>query len=131
MSAAVIDTNVLVFDTFEDSEFHMEASNRLDSIEKWYLPDIVFHELMWFFKSEEYDLSRARFKVEEYLTHEKSVFSQCTTDDVRFASKVNNYSDYNDFIILSIAKRLQFPLFTFDGELIKKAGRHGVQTMKM
>ena len=57
--SAVIDTNVLVFDTFEDSEFHAEASGRLDSIEKWHLPDIVFHELMWFFKSEDYELSRA------------------------------------------------------------------------
>lgn len=127
--SAVIDTNVLVFDTFEDSEFHAEASKGLDSIEKWHLPDIVFHELMWFFKSEDYELSRARFKVEEYLTHEKSVFSQCTTDDIRFASKVSNYSDYNDFVILSTAKRLQLPLFTFDGELRKKAVRHGVKTV--
>lgn len=129
--SAVIDTNVLIFDTFEDSEFHVEASNGLDSIEKWYLPDIVFHEFIWFFKSEDYQLSRARLKIEEYLTHEKSAFSQCTADDVRFASKVGNYSDYNDFIILSIAKRLEFPIFTFDGQLRNKARKYGVQAVKV
>lgn len=130
--SAVVDTNVLIFDTFEDSEFHTEASNELDSAERWYLPEIVFHEFMWFFKSEGLELSRARLKMEEYLTHEKSVFSQCTTDDVRFAySKITNFSDYNDFMILSTARRLQFPLFTFDSELRKKAARHGVHALKI
>jgi predicted nucleic acid-binding protein len=130
VSAVIIDTNVLVFDTFEDSEFHSEASKGLDYIEKWHLSDIVFHEFMWFFKSKGYALSRARLKMEEYLMHEKSVFSQCTSDDVRFAAKVGNYSDYNDFVILSVARRLGFPLFTFDDILKKKASRHGVETFK-
>jgi uncharacterized protein len=131
VSVAVIDTNVLIFDTFEDSEYHAQASKGLDSIERWHLPDLVFHEFMWFFKSQDYQLSRARLKIEEYLTHEKASFLQCTADDVLFASsKVNSYSDYNDFVILSIAKRLKFSLFTFDGELSKKAKKHGVEAVK-
>ncbi len=128
--SAVVDTNVLIFDTFEDSEFHEEASSGLDSIDKWHLPDVVFHEFMWFLKSEHYQISRATLKMEEYLTHEKSIFSPCTADDILFASKVSSYSDYNDFVILSVAKRLELPLFTFDGELKKKAGKHGVKSLK-
>lgn len=130
MSSAVVDTNVLIFDTFEDSEFHEEASGGLDSIEKWHLLDIVFHEFMWFLKSEHYEVSRAALKIGEYLTHEKSVFSSSTADDILFASKVSRYSDYNDFVILSVAKRLEIPLFTFDGELKKKASKHGVKPLK-
>ena len=70
--------------------------------------------------------------MDENLTHEKSVFSQCTPDDVRFAYKNgNSYSDYNDFIILSMAKRLRVPLFTFDAESRKREGKHGVKNVKL
>jgi len=31
---AVIDTNVLIYDTFEDSLYHSEAKNILDPLEK-------------------------------------------------------------------------------------------------
>ena len=129
--SAVIDTNVLIFDTFEDSEFHKEATKGLDSVERWNLPDIVFHEFMWFLKSENYELSRAKLKLEEYLTHEKSVFSPSIADDILFASKVSKYSDYNDYIILSIAKRLEFPLLTFDSQLRKKASKQGLKVIKV
>ena len=126
--SAVIDTNVLIFDTFEDSQFHGEARRGLDSIARWHFPDIVFHEFFWFFKSENIQLSRARLKMEEYLTNEKTVFSPCAPDDIRFASnEITNYSDYNDFVILSIAKRLELPLFTFDRELARKAARKDVR----
>jgi len=46
--SAVVDTNVLIFDTFEDSEFHIEAMKLLDSLKRWILPSIVFHEYVWF-----------------------------------------------------------------------------------
>ena len=124
--SALIDTNVLVFDTFADSEFHSKASKGLDSLEKWQLPDIVFHELMWFFRSEKYEISKSRLKIEELLTHEKSVFLHSTVDDIRFALKWATYSDYNDLVILSFAKRLQIPLFTYDNDLRRKARKHGV-----
>jgi len=127
----VIDTNVLIFDTFEDSQFHKEASSGLDSISKWILPTIVFHELMWFFRSREIQLSKARLKIEEYLTNEKCQFTHCTADDIRFAvSRLDNYKNYNDFVILSIAKRLESPIYTFDGDLKKIAARNRVEVLK-
>ena len=128
--SAVIDTNVLIFDTFEDSEFHERASDGLDSLEKWYLPDIVFHELMWFFRSRAIELSNAKTKIEEYLTHEKSIFSSCTPDDVRFAVNLKNYRNYNDYLILSAAKRLEQPLFSFDEELEKSARKNALRMIK-
>ncbi|MHB8700305.1 MAG: PIN domain-containing protein [Nitrososphaerales archaeon] len=127
-----MDTNVLIFDTFEDSEFHKEALNGLDSIPGWHIPAIVFHELVWFFRSEEIDLKRTNSKVEEYLTNEKCVFSPCIVDDVRFAaSRINNYKNYNDFVVLSVARRLELPLFTFDEDLRKIASKYGVRLLKV
>jgi len=41
---ALIDTNVLVYDTFEDSIYHAEAKKLLDSLDRWIIPSIVIHE---------------------------------------------------------------------------------------
>lgn len=75
MTAIVIDTNVLIFDTFEDSELHEAATRGLDSAEKWCIPGMAFHEFLWFFKGRDLKLTDAKAKVDEYLTNEKSLFS--------------------------------------------------------
>ena len=127
----MIDTNVLIFDTFEDSEFHTQSSGGLNSLEKWYLPDIVFHELAWFFKSRGIEHSKAKVKIEEYLTNEKTVYSACAPDDIRFAVvDLKNYANYNDCLILSLAKRVELPLFSFDRELERTAKKHSVRILK-
>ena len=41
---AVIDTNVLVYDTFEDSLYHKEARKLLDDLDVWIIPIIVIHK---------------------------------------------------------------------------------------
>jgi uncharacterized protein len=72
MSAAVLDTNVLIFDTFEDSEFHSDATRGLDSVDGWFIPSVAFHELLWFFKGRDFQLGKAKAEAEEYLANEKS-----------------------------------------------------------
>lgn len=44
MLEAVIDTNVLVCDTFEDSIHHEGAARLLDSLDHWLIPPIVIYE---------------------------------------------------------------------------------------
>jgi uncharacterized protein len=125
--SAVIDTNVLIFDTFEDSEFHKAAASGLDSLEKWHIPTIVFHELVWFFKGRAIEVSRVSVKVDEYLRNEKTEFAPCAPDDLRFAaSRLRDYHEYNDLVILSVAKRLGVPLFSFDDDLKKNAKLNSV-----
>lgn len=124
----MIDTNVLVFDTFEDSEFHREASSGLDTLEEWSLPSMVFHELVWFFKGQQIAVSKANAKVKEYLTNEKTTFVPCSADDIMFASsKMKNPREYNDLVILSAAGRTGLPLFSFDDDLKASARRHGIK----
>ena len=123
----VIDTDVLIFDTFEDGEFHAEAASGLDSIERWCIPGMALHEFLWFFKGRDLPLSQARTKAEEYLTNEKSVFAPCTPDDIRFATRLmKRYHEYNDLVILSVAKRMGLPLFSFDEALKKMATKNSV-----
>ncbi len=125
---AIVDTNVLVFDTFEDSEFHMEASSGLDSLDGWGLPSMVFHELVWFFRSQKIAVSRANAKVKEYMTNGKTTFVPCSPDDLVFAtSRMRNHLEYNDLIILSAAGRMELPLYSFDEALKATARRHGIK----
>ena len=127
MTAVVVDTNVLIFDTFEDSELHEAATRGLDSAEKWYIPGMAFHEFLWFFKGRDLKLADAKAKVEEYLTNEKSLFAPCTPDDIEFAvGRMKTYHEYNDLVILSVAERMKLPLFSYDENLKKKAARYGV-----
>ena len=99
----------------------------MDSIRKWYIPSMAFHEFLWFFKGRDLPLSQARTKAEEYLTNEKSVFAPCTPDDVRFATRLmKKYHEYNDLVILSVAKRMGFPLFSFDEALNRLSAKNSV-----
>ena len=128
---AVVDTNVLVFDTFEDSEFHKEASSGLDSLEGWGLPGMVFHELVWFFMSQKIATPKTNAKVKEYLTNEKTTFIPCSADDIMFASsKMKDHREYNDLVILSSARRIGIPLYTFDENLKTIAKRQGIELLR-
>ena len=128
--SAVVDTNVLIFDTFEDSELHTEAKRSLDSLERWVLPSIVFHEYVWFMRGEKLDLPFTREKVVEYLTHTKAGSVPLQVDDILFSIRaIEEHRDYNDFLILSVAKRMGHVLLTFDEKLKRHANRHGVETI--
>ncbi len=120
--SCVVDTNVLIFDTFEDSEHHADASKRLDTINEWYIPSMVFHEYFWFMRAERASLDFTRAKMNEYIYNEKTKFLPTVIDDIIFAMKeIADVKDYNDLVILSHAKRLNLPLLTYDSSLKKKA----------
>src|SRR5437867_3454179 len=46
----------------------------------------LFEPLVWLYRARGAEVSRARAKVEEYLTNEKTSFLPCAADDIRFAS---------------------------------------------
>lgn len=125
--SAVVDTNVLVFDTFEDSDSHGDALEALDALEEWVIPGIVFHEYVWFMKDQKVAAEDTRMKVNEYLMDTKTRFHPIDADDIAFAvGNVRRLGEYNDLVILSSAKRLGLPLLTFDKRLAAKAKEFGV-----
>lgn len=127
---AVLDTNVLIYDTLEDSSRNAEARKMLDSLDKWYIPAIVIHEFVWFMRGEEVELSLTREKIIEYATHEKAEVIPDGTDEILFAiERVKSYRDYNDYMILAAASKIRAPLFTFDRRLREVASRLGVKVV--
>ncbi len=63
----VIDTNVLIYDTFEDTEFHSEAEGTLESLDRWYVPAIVMQEHVWFFKNNGFSAKDALESLRGYM----------------------------------------------------------------
>jgi predicted nucleic acid-binding protein len=125
--SAVVDTNVLVFDTFEDSDSHLEAVEALDALEEWVIPGIVFHEYVWFMKDQGVGVAETRTKVNEYLMDAKTRFRPIDADDAAFAvDNARKLGEYNDLLIVSSAKRLGTPLLTFDKGLVRRAREFGV-----
>jgi len=128
--SAVLDTNALVYDTFEDSVLHSKAKAGLDGLERWHIPTIVIHEYVWFMKGQGIDLSFAKDKVIEYVTHEKAEIVRDDADGILFSiERISGYRYYNDYVILAVAKRLGRPLFTFDNRLREAASRVGVEVI--
>jgi len=128
--SAVIDTNVLIFDTFEDSQLHTEAHSRLDGLERWLIPSTVLHEYLSFMRAERVELDFTRNKMVEYLTNIKTVYQPIEATDILFACReMRNHTEYNDYLTLSVSKKTRQPLLTYDATLRKNCGRLGVKTV--
>ncbi len=131
---AVIDTNVLVYDTFEDSVFHREAKQLLDDLEKWVIPTMVVHEYVWVLKSLKVEAKDVLYKVEEYLDHHKTKLVSESRKHVLSALRNVveggiSLSRYNDEVILSVATEMGAALATFDERLRKRAKLRGVRVI--
>ena len=67
----VLDTNVLVYDTLEDSENHEKAKKIIDEAEIFCIPSVVAHEFVWvLLKKLNLDAEFIRKKVSEYLVED-------------------------------------------------------------
>jgi predicted nucleic acid-binding protein len=126
---AVIDTNVIVYDYVKDSERHKEAEEILDSLEKWVIPVIVIHELMWFLKG-----MKIGDRVDDiivYMQHQKAEMVCDCENNVNKAIEILKkerlpLAHYKDMVILSHAILENYPLATFDRRLSKIAQKYGV-----
>lgn len=127
---AVIDTNVLIYDTFEDSVFHKQARSLLDMLEEWVIPLIVIYEYVWFMKGLEIDLKSAVEKTKEYILQPKSnILAEGVSDLVKtldfLLSEDLSLSRFNDKVILSTALKVG-SIVTFDGKLREQALKKGL-----
>lgn len=130
---AVIDTNVLVYDTFEDSVYHSEAKELLDALDEWIIPLIVIHEYVWLMKSLSIGVDDVVYKVEEYIEHKKTRITKEEPEDIvgaleRVRREKLRLSRYNDEVLLSVAAKIGI-LATFDKKLRNQAEALKVRTL--
>ncbi len=125
---AVLDTNVLVYDTFEDSVFHDEARRLLDSLDVWVIPVIVLYEYVWLMRSLDIDLADLAEKVWEYAWDHRARVVSGGREAVRWALAVlreegRPLSRFNDKVVLAVAQSEGLPLASFDERLRRQARR--------
>ncbi len=131
---AVIDTNVLVYDTFEDSVYHEEAKKLLDDLDEWIIPTIVIHEYVWILKALKINVKDVLYKVEEYIDNPKtkliSESNSIITRALNIIVKENlNLSRYNDKVILFVAIDNNLDIATFDEKLRRQALHLGLNVL--
>jgi hypothetical protein len=130
----VIDTNVLVRATFEDYEDHQKNINILTSYDI-ILPEVVIYEFLEI--------------LVEYLNNIDTIYrvinnlklfeiESIKIDDIEEALKMViennkklNKSNLNDFILLSIVKRLNCPFITYDEDLKKVAKNYNIEILEL
>ncbi|AOL17532.1 twitching motility protein PilT [Sulfolobus sp. A20] len=127
----LVDTNVIIFDLIEDSQFHKEAEELLDIAETWVIPSIVIHELVWFLRAN--NLEDLEY-VTAYLGNPKAEVVCDDYEVIRKAFEIMtreglSLSRYNDVVILSHAILRKLPLATFDKRLSSLAKKYGINTV--
>jgi len=131
LSSAVLDTNVIVYDTFEDSIYHDKSREILDSLDTWVLPLIVLYEYIWLMKEIGVSLEDISVKVQEYAWDPKARVTSGGRDAIRWAlaallEENLSPSRFNDKVVLSIAEREGIPLATFDRRLRAQAQKENI-----
>lgn len=131
---AVIDTNVLVYDTFIDSLYHEEAASLLDNLDSWIIPLIVLYEYAWFLKGFTLEAGKVREKVLDYASDVKTVVACENVEDILWALNVVvgeglSVARFNDMVVLAVAARRGVPLATFDTRLRRRAEERGIEVL--
>ncbi|BCU68036.1 PIN domain nuclease [Sulfolobales archaeon HS-7] len=126
----IVDTNVLVYSTFEDSENHTRA---LDIIQREdvKIPQIVVYEFLWVLAKVTSNVSVINTKVEELREFEII----CEGPETVLVGVKMLKEDrkplrmLNDYVILALAKGVKGDLATYDEKLRKIAKKRGVRVI--
>jgi len=127
----LLDTNVLVYDTVEDSEYHDEAVKIIDSAGEILIPPIVVHEYIWVMLKFSVDPDVIIIKIREYLEDMRAKYlheSLRILDHAFKMLKEDNAStkSVNDYIILSLALNNRIDIASFDRGLKTIASKRGI-----
>ena len=129
------DTNVLIYDTIEDSEHHDLAMKIIDAAKEIFIPSIVIHEYIWvMLKLIKVPPNFVSLKIREYLEDPRVTYVSESTSILVNALRMlekdkENIKEVNDYIILSTALRYSLTLATFDKKLKKIAIKRGIKVI--
>ncbi len=131
----LVDTNVLVYDTIENSIHHDRASELIDGSENSIINLLSIIEFGFVLPRYGIDNDSVRMKLEELLDDDYftvSWLSGKTLEEVSVFMVENRLSfrDFNDWIIAYDAYSRNVPLATFDKVLSKKCKKLGIEVIE-
>ena len=132
----LFDTNVLVYDTIENSPHHDSASELIDKSADPMINSLSIVELGFVLPRYGIDNESVRMKIDELLHSDYFRVSWLSGKNMERVSTfvVENklsFRDFNDWIIAFDAYSRNVPLVTFDKILQKKCKKLGIQVIEI
>ncbi len=131
----LVDTNILVYDTVEDSDYHEQARKIIDEADEILIPSIVVYEYVWvMYKLAQVTPDFMLLKLKEYFEDPRITLVPEQVKLIYSALKMlkedgESLREINDYIVLASALYYNSALATFDKKLKKKALERGVQVI--
>jgi hypothetical protein len=131
---AVIDTNVLIYDTIENSPFHKRASELIDKLRDPVISSISIVEAGFVLPRYGLEGRQIKEKLDELLSEEWYTISWLSGKllaEVTTFILENEFSfrNFNDWIIAHEAITRRLSLATFDQDLIRRCKSAGIAVL--
>ena len=128
------DTNVLIYETVEDSDHHEEVCRILDECSEIFIPSLIIHEYFWVALRLRINIKIVLTKIEEYLDDPRTYYFIESLNVYRNAVNMlledgKDYREINDYIILAVAYDEKIVLATYDEDLRRAAMQRGVNVI--
>ena len=131
---AIIDTNILVYETIEDSMYHKEVVEKLKDLEGLYIPTNILIEFILVMKKLKLENQIIMRKILEILEDPSITLINIAKMDFKESLRIiirenRDMKEINDKIILALAKRKNLPIYTYDRQLKQQARKYGVKVL--
>lgn len=130
---AVIDTNVLIYEFIEDSEYHGTASKVLNKIDNIIIPEIVINEFIYVSSKIGVPFDTIKNKIIEIYNSSQldviEIKNDYIIDIINSSNNIYEFKNFNDVIISFTSKIRNIQLFTFDINLQKYCNKHKIKLL--
>ncbi len=131
----IVDTNILVYETIEDSEYHNDVVSKLDKLENVYVPSIVLLELSIVLKRLGLNKELIYGRLKEIIDDDRYIILDYLASDLTSAIEIliDEKEDIRSLVdksLLAIALRRDMGIYTYDKALIKQCRRMGIPILK-
>ncbi len=130
---AVIDTNVLIYEFIEDSEYHGTASKVLNKIDNIIIPEIVINEFIYVSSKIGVPFDTIKNKIIEIYNSSQldviEIKNDYIIDIINSSNNIYEFKNFNDVIISFTSKIRNIQLFTFYINLQKYCNKHKIKLL--
>ncbi len=131
----IVDTNILVYETIIDSEYHEKVNETLSKIDRVYVTVQTLLELSLVLKKLGIKDDLIVERLWEIILDDRYIVLDLTPDEISKAlsileSEDKDVRDLIDKTLIAKSMKLDIPLYTFDEKLRRQCKKNGVKTIE-